>query len=260
MIIDFHTHVYPEKIAEKGVEYIRSFYQLSSHEKGTVAHLKHVSAEAGVGHAVVLGVAVRPDLVEAVNSFTASILDDFIIGFGSSHAASENKIAILEKSLEYGFKGMKIHPDMQGFSIDDSRMDPVYAWLSEHDIPICIHMGDARYETSRPKRLANVLDAFPKLTVIAAHFGGYQRWDEALAYLVGRPNVWMDTSSTVAYIEDIDKARHILDVHGYEHFLFGTDYPLTTPKEELKRLELLHLNEQERDAILYENAKRLLKL
>ena len=260
MIIDFHTHVFPEKIAEKGVNNIRSFYNLSSYEKGTISDLKKLSAEAGITQVVVLAVAIRPELVEAVNSFAASILDDFIIGFGSIHAASRDKIDILEKSLTQGFKGIKIHPDMQGFPIDDSRMEPVYAWLSDHDMPISIHMGDPRYDFSHPKRLAAVLDAFPKLTVSAAHFGGFQHWEEALTYLCGRPNVWMDTSSTISYIEDVSMARRILDTHGYEHFLFGSDYPMANPKEELESLSLLNLTEQEREAILYGNAKKLLKL
>lgn len=259
MLIDFHTHVYPEKIAEKGVEYIGNFYGLPMREKGTIDHLHQVAAESGTTHVVLLGVAIRPDLVNSINRFTASLIDEHTIGFGTIHAGCEDKRSILRHCAALGLKGIKVHPDMQGFPIDDPRMEEVYEFLSQEHIPILFHMGDSRYDFSHPKRLAAVMDAFPGLSVIAAHFGGYQRWEESLRFLCGRPNLWMDTSSSLMFM-DISLAKQILKAHGYQHFLFGTDYPITDQKEELKRLELLELTETEKRAILYENAARLLHI
>ena len=257
MLIDFHTHVYPEKIAQKGVQYIGDFYDLPMSEKGTLVHLKSVAKASGTTHVVLLGVAVKPEVVESINRFTASMLDASTFGFGTIHPDYQNKKEEILHCLDMGLIGIKIHPDMQAFNIDDPRMLEVYEVLSEKGAPIMMHMGDDRYDYSHPKRLAKIMDQFPKLKVIGAHFGGYRQWEEALKHLCGRPNLWLDTSSSLQFI-DLELARKIIKVHGYEHFLFGTDYPITDQTEELKRFALLELNETEEKAILYENAAKLL--
>ena len=257
MLIDFHTHVYPEKIAEKGVRYIGNFYNLPMSQKGTLIHLKSVAQVSGTTHVVLLGVAIKPEVVESINRFTASMLDEYTFGFGTIHPDYVNKQAEILYCLERGLTGIKIHPDMQAFPIDDSRMFEVYELLSEKGAPIMIHMGDARYDFSHPKRLAEVMDRYPNLKVIGAHLGGYQRWAESLEYLCGRPNLWFDTSSSLQFM-DIELAKKIIQVHGYDHILFGTDYPITDQTEELKRLAKLELNETEEKAVLYENAAKLL--
>jgi len=257
MLIDFHTHVYTQKIAQKGVQYIGDFYNLPMSEKGTLVHLKSVAKASGTTHVVLLGVAVKPEVVESINRFTASMLDASTFGFGTIHPDYQNKKEEILHCLDMGLIGIKIHPDMQAFNIDDPRMFEVYEVLSEKGAPIMMHIGDDRYEYSHPKRLAKIMDQFPKLKVIGAHFGGYRQWEEALIHLCGRPNLWLDTSSSLQFI-DLELARKIIKAHGYEHFLFGTDYPITDQTEELKRFALLELNETEEKAILYENAAKLL--
>ncbi len=257
MLIDFHTHVYPEKIAEKGVQYIGDFYNLPMSEKGTLVHLKSVAKASGTTHVVLLGVAVKPEVVESINRFTASLLDAHTFGFGTIHPDYANKKDEVLHCLDMGLIGIKIHPDMQAFNIDDPRMFEVYELLSEKGAPIMMHLGDARYDYSHPERLAKIMDRFPDLKVVGAHLGGYQRWEEALKYLCGRKNLWLDTSSSLQFI-DIELAKKIIKLHGYEHILFGTDYPITDQTEELKRFALLELTEAEEKAVLYENAAKLL--
>ena len=257
MLIDFHTHVYPEKIAEKGVQYIGDFYNLTMREKGTLVHLKSVAKASGTTHVVLLGVAVKPEVVESINRFTASLLDDSTFGFGTIHPDYPNKKEEICHCLEMGLAGIKIHPDMQAFYIDDTRMLEVYHLLSEKGAPIMIHMGDDRYDYSKPFRLARIMDMFPSLKVVGAHFGGYQCWEDSLNYLCGRRNLWLDTSSSLQFM-DIELAKNIIHTHGYDRILFGTDYPITDQTEELKRIALLNLTEEETKAILYENAAKLL--
>ena len=257
MLIDFHTHVYPEKIAEKGVQYIGDFYNLPMREKGTLVHLKSVAKASGTTHVVLLGVAVKPEVVESINRFTASMLDESTLGFGTIHPDYADKKAEVCHCLEMGLKGIKIHPDMQRFCIDDPRMFEVYELLSEKGSPIMMHIGDDRYDYSKPIRLAKIMDMFPNLKVVAAHFGGYRCWEESLQYLCGRKNLWFDTSSSLQFI-DIDLAKRIIHAHGIKRILFGTDYPITDQNEELKWIELLNFTEEEKKAVFYENAAELL--
>ena len=257
MLIDFHTHVYPEKIAEKGVQYIGDFYQLPMSEKGTLVHLKSVAKASGTTHVVLLGVAIKPEVVESINRFTASMLDDNTFGFGTIHPDYPNKEAEIKRCLEMGLIGVKIHPDMQAFHIDDPRMFEVYDMLSKVGAPIMIHLGDERYEYSRPIRLAKIMNQFPDLKVIGAHLGGYQRWEEAFDHICGRKNLWLDTSSSLQFM-DIKLAQKIIRTHGIDRILFGTDYPITDQNEELKRIARLELTEEEKKAVLYRNAAKLL--
>lgn len=256
MIIDFHTHIYPDKIAEKGVAYIGDFYNFSlDTARGTKPHLDTVCKDGGVNYTVLLSVAVRPDQVESINNFLSSCLDEHHFGFGAIHPDMDDPIAELDRFESLGITGVKIHPDMQKFDADDVRMFPIYGHI-EGKMPIMIHAGDNRFDYSSPKRIANILDRFPGLTVIAAHLGGWQRWDEAEKYLCGR-DVYFDTSSSLQFMPAEDAKRIILK-HRSDRLLFGTDYPITTQKEELGRLYSLGLPEDILQKILWKNGARLL--
>lgn len=128
-------------------------------------------------------------------------------------------------------------------------------------MPILIHTGDSRYQWSKPERLAKVLEAFPKLDVIAAHFGGWSEWDSAVYVLGGRKygNLWTDCSSSL-YAISPERAKLIIDSYGADRVLFGTDYPMWIAAEELKRFSEIPLTCREREMILHKNAKNLLKL
>lgn len=111
---------------------------------------------------------------------------------------------------------------------------------------------------SHPSRVANILDAFPKLEIIAAHFGGWMLWDYAKEYLLNR-HCMLDTSSALAWLGP-QRAKELIREYGAERFLFGTDYPLTTAKKELEKIEALNLTDNEYELIFAQNAKRFLKL
>lgn len=256
MIIDFHTHIYPDKIAAKGVQYVGDFYGFHLTTKGTNAHLRQCCTEAGVDKRVLLAVSVRPDQVDSINAWLRGQLDSDTFGFAALHPFMEDPLARLETFPSLGFTGVKFHPDMQRFSIDDPHMDPIYAWLQNHKFPVYFHMGDPRYDYSRPIRLARVLDRFPDMRVIAAHLGGYERWDEATKCLSGS-EVYYDTSSAVAFLAP-ERAAEIIRGHGVNRVFFGTDYPVATQKEELERFRKLPLLPTERQAILWENACQFL--
>lgn len=256
MIIDFHTHIYPEKIAAKGVQYIGDFYNFDlDTTRGTKAHLDRSCKAAGVDKVVLLSVSLRPDQVSSINNFLSSCLDADHFGFGAIHPDMDDPIAELARFPALGITGVKIHPDMQRFDVDDPRMFPIYRYI-EGKMPIMIHAGDDRYEYSAPKKIAHVLQLFPRLTVIAAHLGGWQRWEEAMQYLAGK-DVYFDTSSAIGFMSKADARRYIL-AHRSDRLLFGTDYPVVEQCEELKTLHALDLPEELLEKILWKNAAALL--
>jgi predicted TIM-barrel fold metal-dependent hydrolase len=258
MIIDFHTHIYPEKIAAHGVKYIGDFYGFSlDADRGTKAHLDACCAAAGVDYKVHLAVAVRPEQVQSINNWLSSVLDAHSFGFGSLHPQMEDPLAELDRFEALGFSGVKFHPDMQSFAADDPSMFPVYEKIAGR-YPVLFHAGDKRYDFSGPRRIARVLDAFPNLTVIAAHLGGYSEWEEAMELLCGR-DVYFDTSSAVGFLPE-EKAVEMIRSHRPDRLLFGTDYPVVTQEEELKTFRALGLDRELEERILWKNAAALLHI
>jgi Predicted metal-dependent hydrolase of the TIM-barrel fold len=256
-IFDFHTHAYPEKVASKSVDFLNQYYKITCRGDGTMEDLLRSARDGGVGYLLVHAVATKPRQVENVNSWIAAQLQSNVFGFGTIHPGYERIEQELARIRSLGLLGLKLHPDFQGYYVDDPSMDIVYANIAGK-MPVLVHSGDETSEFSSPKRLANVLDRHPKLTVIAAHLGGYSQWAEAERYIIGR-DCYIDTSSSLWAIPP-EKAAALIRMHGADKVLFGTDYPLVRHQEELARFMALDLTDGEKDKILFENAKRLLKL
>ena len=259
-LIDIHTHIYPPAIAHKAAASIREFYQLNTHEMdGTADTLLKKGDEAGIDRFVILPVAVRPDRTRHINEF---ILEQVaaqprFIGFGTIHAAMENIADEAQYIMDQGLKGIKMHPDTQAFAIDDPRLFPAYEQI-QGKIPVIFHMGDARYNYSHPAQLRSVLDQFPKLQVIAAHFGGYRMYEEAYEFLYHKDCIF-DVSSSIMFMKEGDAERYIR-IYGAERMAFGTDYPLWDPVLETKRFRQLKLTDDEFDQIGHKTVERFLEL
>jgi len=256
-IIDMHTHIFPDKVAEKAVFNIGNYYNLNMSGKGTVNDLMKSGKQIGVEEFVVHSSATSAEQVKAINDYIANTAKkyDNIIGFGTLHPDMKNPGAEVQRIISLGLKGVKLHPEFQNFCIDHPSMMPIYASI-QGKLPLLIHMGDEKRDSSSPERLSRVLELFPSLTVIAAHFGGYRMWDDSSRFLLGK-NLYMDTSSSLAFLKP-EEAVNMIRIHGADKFLFGTDYPMWDHEEELNRFLHLNLTEQERYAILYSNAVRLL--
>lgn len=266
-VFDIHTHTYPEAIAEKACVSLGKFYNLPIPGKGTYAHLESQAEENNVGGYLIFSVATNAHQVPKVNSTIAALADlsrshGFkSVGFAGMHQDYPDFEGEVNRSVEMGLRGVKIHPDIQGVDINDKRLFPLYEILQSKNLPLYLHMGDARpqYQFSSANKLTDVLNQFPTLQVVAAHLGGYQAWDSALELLAGRNNVWYDTSSALWVITP-ERASEIIKKLGVENVMFGTDYPVSNTKEELERFFRLKLTDQEREDILWNNAIRFLKL
>ena len=258
-ITDIHAHVFPAPIAGKASGSIGAFYQMPVRLEGTVGQLLEKEQEAGIGHACIHSVALTPHYVDSINRFIADTVkqhSDRLTGFGAIHPDCEDIPGLIREIKGMGLKGLKIHPDMQRFALDSPAAMEMFAAI-EGELPIVIHTGDPRFEYSNPRRMKKVLDAFPKLVCVCAHLGGWSEWDDASKMLTGYENVYVDTSSSL-YALNPEEARRIIRCHSRERVLFGTDYPMWVPSEELERFYRLELTEEEEEQILCLNAKNLL--
>jgi uncharacterized protein len=186
-IIDAHVHIFPSKIAEKATESIGSYYDIPMFANGTIEDLIRNGEKINVHKYVVHSTATKVEQVESINNFIAKTQSEYesFIGFGTLHPELDDVELEVNRIISLGLKGVKLHPDFQDFNIDDDCMNPIYKAI-EGKLPVLIHMGDEKKTNSRPERLANVIKAFPNLTVIAAHLGGYQMWDDSMKYIVGK--------------------------------------------------------------------------
>jgi predicted TIM-barrel fold metal-dependent hydrolase len=256
-IFDIHTHAYPEKVAGKAVQFLNKYYKLTCQGTGTLDDLKASAKDGGVEYLLVHAVATKPSQVEDVNTWIGSHISPKVFGFGTIHPRYRNIKGELERIRQLGLKGIKLHPDFQAFYANDPSMDIIYQNI-RGVMPVLIHAGDENNDYSSPRRIADVVDRYPGLTVIAAHLGGYSQWDESEKYLIGK-DLYIDTSSSLMTLPP-ERAADIIRRHGVEKVLFGTDYPLTRHREELERFYALGLEDWENQLILFDNAKRLLKL
>lgn len=265
-IFDIHTHTYPEAIADKAVISLNNFYEFVSEGKGTYSELAENSKENGVVGMLLFSVATNPRQVQKVNDSIAALAkksrdEGFMtVGFAGMHQDYPDFAGEIDRAEALGLRGVKIHPDIQGIDVDSPRMMELYE-IIEGRMPLYLHIGDPRpqYPFSEPKKLARVLDRFPKLQVVAAHLGGYGVWDDAIHYLAGRPNVWYDTSSALWSMTP-ERAKEIIEKLGSDRVMFGTDYPVKNTAGEIERFLKIDLTEKEREDIFLNNALKFLKL
>lgn len=258
-VVDFHAHAFHDKIAEKAAQNLNEYYGIPLAGNGRFQVVLDSMRENRIDKLVVHATATKPKQVEPINDYVASLIAPDIIGFGTLHRDYEGYVAELSRIRALGLRGIKLHPVFQGFKIDDAAMLPVYECIAALGLPILMHMGDKNCDNATPWRLASVLDKVPGLTVIAPHLGGYAEWEDAKKYILGRENVYLDTSSAIRFMEP-EQARDIIRAHGADRVLFGTDYPLALHKEELELFDRLGLDEEEAEGILWKNAYRLLNL
>ena len=258
-IIDVHSHIYPEKIADKASHSIADFYRIDARTEGTSAVLLEEGRAAGIDVYVVNSVATNVRQVRRINEFLLSEV--------RAHPEFRGLIALhpdmdegairdeIEWGILNGFKGIKLHPDFQHFYLDEPRAKKIYRAASGK-LPILFHTGDSRFNFSSPRRMAKVAEEFPDLICIAAHFGGWSEWNQVGVYK-GLGNVYVDTSSTLAFISP-DEAKRYIDYFGAEWFLFGVDFPMWNASEELERFMKVDISLEEREMILWKNASALI--
>ena len=258
-IIDAHCHVYPDKIAAKASGATGNFYRLQMEYDGSVSAMLEAGEKAGIYKYVIQSVATTPKQVRSINEFIKSVVDEYpdkMHGLGTLHPESEDLKGDVEYLTELGLKGVKLHPDIQQFKLDDYRCLKIYELCEERGLPMLIHTGDSRYDYSNPNRLIPILDIYDRLTIVGAHFGGWSMWEKASELLWEKKNFYVDCCSSFYALSD-EKIVEIIRRYGTDRVLFGSDYPMWNPKTELERLMALPLTDEEKEKILSFNAVKV---
>ena len=254
-IIDVHAHIYPPKIEAKATAAIGSFYDRPKMlHNGSPEELIQSGERAGVTDFLVFSTATTPQQVASINDFIIGQCAQHpeFIGAGTLHidfAEYENEI---DRICAKGLMGVKFHPDFQRFNIDDERLFPMYEKLQAKGMYIITHSGDPRYGFSHPERVANVARNFPKMRVVAAHFGGWMSWDIARGCLRDLENVYYDTSSTYGF-GGLEPMKLGMKTFDNTHIFFGCDFPMWDHEFELKTLKMLGLDEKTLQNVLFDN-------
>lgn len=261
MVIDFHTHCFPEKIAERAIGKLSATSGLMPYTDGTAEGLKKLMKQDGVDIFVVLSIATNAAQQTSVNNFAKSIESETIVPFGSVYPDAEDALNELERIHSMGLKGVKFHPEYQNFFVDDEKMKPIYKKISELGLICVFHAGeDYGYMPpyhATPKRLLRAL-SWLDTPVVAAHWGSQGMGQDTLQYLCGT-EIYIDTAFGYGTTpKPIQQA--ILEKHGVEKTLFATDCPWHAPAMELFQIESLGLSDGEKEQIKSGNARRLLKI
>ena len=267
-IIDFHTHAFADAVAQKAMAYLVDESGYTPSHDGTLRGLCEACRRAGVAKAVVLSIATKPKQVPVINNWAIGRGDgsvgansESLVFFGTLHGGYEEYEAEIERLRAAGVRGVKMHPNYQEFFPDDEGLRPMFRALARAGLIALIHGGhDIAFADApgSPDRLARLNDAVPELVMVAAHFGGWRMWDDVDRYLIGRPNVYLDTSFTLGDLPDerfVDMARR----HGLDRIVFGTDSPWRDQGDDVTYLGRLPFTDAERETILWKNAERLLR-
>ncbi len=262
MVIDFHTHCFPDELATKAVPALAKKADIPAMLSGTVSDLKSSMEANGISYSVLLNIATKPSQTEKINIWAAQIQQDNIISFGSIHPLYENWKNELKRIKELGLKGIKFHPEYQDFFVDDKALYPIYEYAFELGLIIAFHAGEDLGFTfpfhCTPERLDNLITHFKGGKIIAAHMGGYNYWDEVERYLVGK-DIYLDTSYSVGVMNK-EQAKRIIHNHGYKRILFGTDSPWRNQGQTVESIKDLGLEREAEEAIFYKNAIELLEM
>lgn len=262
-IIDVHTHVFPDDLAPRAVQQLASRSGEKAYTDGTCAGLKAAMQKHSIRWCVIQPVSTRPQQTPSINTFSIALQNDpQLIPFATLHPDYPDYRAEIARLREAGIRGIKFHPDYQQFYVDAPRVFPLYEAIAEAGLIGLFHAGvdiglGPPYHGT-PDRLAEVISKFPQWTIIAAHFGGFQMWDEVERYLIGR-NVFLETSYTLPWIDRAQFLRMVRQ-HGVEKVLFGSDSPWADQGVEIQLLEQSGLTKDELDKIFHANAAKLLNL
>jgi uncharacterized protein len=259
VIVDCHMHVWPDAIAKRALA--QPSGDLERIGDGTQAGALAALDAGGIDRGVLFGIGNTADRVEAANRFVGSLQGERFIGFGSIHPGlpvEEN----IEGLRRHGLPGTKIHPLFQGFALDDPGLYEILDALQQTGIAAIIHVGHGGSGSERctPQMLVDLIDRFPRLKLIACHFGGYRMLDVVEELILGRP-VYVDTSWPPG-IGSVDPARvrRMIERHGADRVIYGSDWPMAEPAADVAAIRALGLSDADTDAVLGGNLLRILEV
>ncbi len=260
MIIDFHTHMFPDKIARGTLEFLEEACKTKPYTDGTCRGLLASADHADVDICVALPVVTKPSQFSSVNEFASGYQEGKIISFGGIHPETDDYKAQLRQIRDMGFKGIKLHPDYQDMYFNDIRYKRIVSYASELDLIVSVHAGvDPKCPHDvhcTPEMAKEMLDQVQPSRLVLAHFGGNKMWDDVEDFLIGR-DVYLDTAVVLDTMDEKQFVRMVRN-HGADRVLFATDSPWRGQKEFVERMRKIPLTEEEKAQIFSGTAKNLL--
>ena len=285
MITDFHTHIFPDKIAAAAVDKLSRAAHIKPFLDASAASLLASMEKAGIGRSILLPVATAARQVEKLNNAAALLNEQYadpgagrpqLLSFGAMHPDYEGWHRELSRMRELGLRGFKLHPLYQEKDIDDLSYLRIFERAAELDLIVVTHAGyDIGYPGvvhCSPQMCRHVCDAIGPFQFVLAHMGGWRNWDEVPA-LLADTGAYIDTAfSTEAFpplddgywddqntaMLDAEEFVRIVRAFGSSRVLFGTDSPWSDQEQSLRFIKKLPLSQQELDDILSANAERLI--
>lgn len=271
MLIDFHTHIFPDKIAERAIaslegnllKHTKDESLSKAYTRGTLKELKDSMKEQGVDVSVVMPIATTVTQSESINRFAIEINGkNGIYSFGSVHPLEDNIEDKLKHIKEMGLKGIKLHPEYQGFYINSPEGIRVLELAEKLGLYTMLHagrdLGMPEPVHCAPEQLKDTLECVSGRFIIAAHMGGYQMAERVLEHLAGS-DIFMDTSFYLPEMEK-DLAEEIIKTHGANKILFASDSPWARPEDILVSLKNLGLKREDFEKITHKNAAKILDI
>ena len=269
MVIDFHTHIFPDKIARMAINKLEenikqaSKVEVKACHDGNLAGLLKSMEKNDITYSVVMPIATNPRQTESINTFAKLINNkNGVYSFGSIHPEDEEWEKHLEEIKEMGLLGIKLHPEYQDFYVDSAKSIEILKRAKDLGLYVMLHTGkDAGVDSPvhcTPEMLANAVEKADATNVIAAHFGGFGMWERSLEYLLELP-IYIDTSMSFG-IASCDTLLGIIENHDNDKILFGSDCPWQDQGFAKRYLNELNLSEELKEKILYQNGAKLLDI
>lgn len=305
MVIDFHVHTFPEKIAERALKSLSKKSGTKYYVNGTLSGLRTSMVKAGIETSVLLPVATNEAQYRSINDTAYRInersSETGILSFGGIHPENQNYKEILRELKMHGVKGIKLHPVYQDSYFDSLENMRIVECACENDLIIVVHagfdIGLPGFDYAVPKHILPVIEKIQPKKLVLAHMGGWGCWEETEELLTGR-DVYFDTSFSLTPLRDrsinsvdIDKKSiyadseieekrteatvnwertehdqlskaqflRLVEKHGKERILFGSDSPWSSQLEAIQYLTDSGLSADALEHILYKNAEQLLE-
>ena len=266
MLIDFHTHIYPDAVAAKILPAAKRKLKVAVPGTGGPHDLCRMMHEGGIFRSVLLPLAKGCHDVSGLNHWVqeAARENHELTAFGAVHPFMEGLEEELDRLEAWGVRGVKMMPLLQQVYPDDPRCYRLYQELVDRDMILIAHAGrdplDRPEVYGTPERFASLAASFPDLKLVLAHLGGLRMWDDVRRYLLpAGKNVFFDTAYVSFYMEREEMKELILDM-APERVIFGSDYPWEKPGRAAEIIRDLGLSQAEEDAIFFKNAAGLLGL
>ena len=280
MIIDFHTHTFPEKISSRVVKKLGITAHIKAYTDGSIENLAASMKKAGVSYSVNLPVMTSPEQVEKINSSMIedreALLARGIIAFGGLHPDYTDYKKEIRRLREHHIAGIKLHPAYQIINLDDIRMLRIIDCASEEGLIVLTHAGidigiyDRNY--CSVAHILKVIDEVHPEKFVLAHMGNWDCWQDVERDLAGAP-VWLDTAFSIGPIaknpatdeppyeemnlRDEDFIR-LCRRHGTDRILFATDSPWQDQADYIGRIKAMDFSDAEKEQIFGGNAVALL--